>query len=67
MPTDINTIFEIVFCIAIAASVAYLGGRFHQWYRLGTDRDQSFQEGYRHGYRAFFLLAVRDFRPGPGR
>ncbi|SDT62615.1 hypothetical protein [Actinoplanes derwentensis] len=61
MPTE--SVLEIAACIVISALFAYLGGRAHQWYRLGLDRDRSFRDGYRHGYRAFFVMASRGFRP----
>ncbi|GAA1628806.1 hypothetical protein [Actinoplanes couchii] len=57
MPTD--NVTEIVACIMISALIAYLGGRIHQWYRLGLERDRSFRDGYQHGYRAFFVMASR--------
>ncbi|HWS38419.1 MAG TPA: hypothetical protein VN408_37495 [Actinoplanes sp.] len=60
MPTD--SVPGIIACIVMSGLVAYLGGRIHQWYRLGLDRDRSFREGYRHGYRAFFVMASRGLR-----
>ena len=64
MPTD--SVLEIAACIVISALIAYIGGRLHQWYRLGLDRDRSFRDGYRHGYRAFFVMASRGSRTDPG-
>ncbi|WP_433793514.1 hypothetical protein [Actinoplanes sp. CA-252034] len=58
MPTD-SSALQIIGCIAISALASYGGGRFHQWYKLGLDRDRSFREGYRHGYQTLFPLVSR--------
>ncbi|GIF43407.1 hypothetical protein BC793_118123 [Actinoplanes xinjiangensis] len=65
MPTDSSTL-QIIGCIVISAFSAYAGGRFHQWYKRGLDRDRSFREGYRHGYQTLFPLVSRSTRPGSG-
>jgi hypothetical protein len=63
MPTDSSTL-QIIGCIVISALAAYAGGRFHQWYKLGLDRDRSFREGYRHGYQTLFPLVSGSTLPG---
>jgi hypothetical protein len=63
MPTDSSTL-QIIGCIVISAVASYAGGRFHQWYKLGLDRDRSFREGYRHGYQTLFPLVSGSPRTG---
>ncbi|MFC4070768.1 hypothetical protein [Actinoplanes subglobosus] len=55
MPTD-SSFLQIIGCIVISALASYVGGRFHQWYKRGLDRDRSFREGYRQGYQELFPL-----------
>lgn len=63
MPIDSST-FQIIGCTVISALASYAGGRFHQWYKRGLDRDRSFREGYRHGYQTLFPLVSRADWPG---
>ncbi|MEV6350482.1 hypothetical protein [Actinoplanes sp. NPDC051851] len=63
MPTGDTSAFQTIAIIAISALSAYSGGRFHQWYKHGLDRDRSFREGYTHGYRTLFPLASRSIHP----
>jgi hypothetical protein len=65
MPTD-SSALQIIGCIVISALTSYAGGRFHQWYKLGLDRDRSFQEGYKHGYQELFPLVSSNDRQDSG-
>ncbi len=64
MPTGDNSAFQAIACIAIAILCAYGGGRIHQWYKHGMDRDRSFRDGFSHGYHALFPIAARATRAG---
>jgi hypothetical protein len=67
MPTGDDSTFQIIACIVISILCAYGGGRIHQWYKHGMDRDRSFREGFNHGYHALFPHAARGPRPAAGR
>ncbi|GIF24122.1 hypothetical protein BJ973_007605 [Actinoplanes tereljensis] len=58
-----NNAIQIIAYILVMMLCAYGGGRVHQWYKHTMDRDQSFRDGYNHGYRALFALAARRARP----
>jgi hypothetical protein len=45
------------------ASTGYAGGRLHQWYRMGHDRDEAFRDGYDTATRSVFTLAARAISP----
>jgi hypothetical protein len=57
-----NSAFQIIAYALVLVLCAYGGGRVHQWYKHSLDRDQSFREGYNHGYHALFALAARNTR-----
>jgi hypothetical protein len=63
VPTVDNIILQILACALVSVLCAYGGGRVHQWYMHSMDRDQSFRDGYNHGYRALFAIAARNSRP----
>lgn len=67
MPTESSSALQIVTVVAPSALLAYFGGRFHQWYKHGMDRDHSFREGFRHGYQALFPVASRGRTTDPGQ
>jgi hypothetical protein len=49
--------------IVFVASVGYAGGRLHQWYRTGLDRDEAYREGYDTATRSTLSLAARVIAP----
>ncbi|GIM93505.1 hypothetical protein [Paractinoplanes toevensis] len=63
MPTVDNSAFQIIAYMLVIVLCAYGGGRVHQWYKHSMDQDQSFRDGYNHGYRALFALAARHAQP----
>ena len=44
-------------------STGYAAGRLHQWYRMGTDRDEAYRDGYDTATRSVFSMAVRLIGP----
>jgi hypothetical protein len=64
MPTGDNSALQAIACIVILILCAYGGGRIHQWYKHGMDRDRSFRDGFSHGYHALFPIAARGVRAG---
>jgi hypothetical protein len=63
MPIGNNGYLQIIAGVVLMMLSAYGGGRIHQWYMHGMDRDRAFREGYAHGYRALFPFAARSSRP----
>jgi hypothetical protein len=59
MPALDTSLFPAVAYLALSASIAYGGGRIHQWYVNSMDRDRPFRDGYHHGYRSLFPAAVQ--------
>lgn len=49
--------------VAFLACTGYAGGRLHQWYRMGRDRDDAFRDGYDTATRSVFTLAARAISP----
>ncbi|MDY7088757.1 MAG: hypothetical protein SYR96_27085 [Actinomycetota bacterium] len=66
MPIGDSGLVQIIAGVVLSVLSAYGGGRIHQWYMHGMDRDKAFREGYAHGYQALFHLAARGSRPEPG-
>jgi hypothetical protein len=52
----------IVVALVVAAT-GYAGGRLHQWWRTGKDRDAAYREGYDTATRSVFSLAARLIGP----
>src|ERR1700759_2012117 len=50
----------------VVAVTGYAGGRLHQWWRTGRDRDEAYREGYDTATRSVFSLPARAIGPrGP--
>ena len=69
MPIGNSGFLQTIAWVVLSMLCAYGGGRLHQWYMHGMDRDRAFREGYAHGYQALFPLAARGSRrtAGPKR
>ncbi|GAB2628748.1 hypothetical protein Aab01nite_21530 [Paractinoplanes abujensis] len=65
MPIGNSGTLQIIAGVVLSMMSAYGGGRIHQWYMHGMDRDRAFREGYAHGYQALFHLAARGSRRVP--
>lgn len=48
-----------VLAVVMVASLCYAGGRIHQFYRQGMDRDLAFRQGYNEATKSLFSLATR--------
>lgn len=59
MTSPDSNIFTVLFGIILLMSTMYAGGRVHQWYRQGADRDDAFRDGYDRATRSLFSLATR--------
>lgn len=59
MTSPDSNLFTIIFGIVLLMSTMYAGGRVHQWYRQGADRDEAFRDGYDRATRSLFSLATR--------
>lgn len=66
MPIGYDSTLHIIAGLVLAVLCAYGGGRVHQWYTHGMERDRSFRDGFNHGYHALFPLAARSARPVAG-
>jgi hypothetical protein len=62
MPIGNSGPLQIIAYVVLAMLCAYGGGRIHQWYMHGMDRDRAFRDGYAHGYHALFPFAARGSR-----
>jgi len=58
-----NSTLLLTLLAALIASTGYAGGRIHQWYRMGRDRDEAFRDGYDTATRSVFSLAARVISP----
>jgi hypothetical protein len=58
-----NSSLLLTLLAALIASTGYAGGRIHQWYRMGRDRDEAFRDGYDTATRSVFSLAARVISP----
>jgi hypothetical protein len=45
--------------VIMLSLVCYAGGRVHQYFRQGLDRDHAYREGYNTATRSLFALATR--------
>lgn len=54
----------VILLALVVAAAGYAGGRLHQWWRAGRDRDQAYQDGYDTATRSVFSLAARAVGPG---
>jgi len=61
-----NSTLLLTLLAALIASTGYAGGRIHQWYRMGRDRDEAFRDGYDTATRSVFSLAARVISPRRG-
>jgi len=53
----------LILLSALFASAGYAGGRIHQWYRMGWERDEAYRDGYDTATRSVFSLAARVISP----
>jgi hypothetical protein len=58
-----NSTLLISLLIAFLACAGYAGGRLHQWYRTGHDRDEAYRDGYDTATRSVFSMAARIIVP----
>ena len=58
-----NSTLLISLLIAFLACAGYAGGRLHQWYRAGHDRDEAYRDGYDTATRSVFSMAARIIVP----
>ena len=58
-----NSSLLLTLLAAFIASTGYAGGRLHQWYRMGRDRDEAYRDGYDTATRSVFSLAARVISP----
>ena len=58
-----NSTLVLTLLAAFIASTGYAGGRLHQWYRMGRDRDEAYRDGYDTATRSVFSLAARVITP----
>jgi hypothetical protein len=58
-----NSTLTISLLIAFLACAGYAGGRLHQWYRTGQDRDEAYRDGYDTATRSVFSMAARIIVP----
>ncbi|WP_067503921.1 hypothetical protein [Actinoplanes sp. TFC3] len=53
----------IALLAAFTACAGYVAGRLHQWYVVGVDRDEAYQDGFDKGTRSVFSTAARMIAP----
>jgi hypothetical protein len=58
-----NSPLILTLLAAFIACTGYAGGRLHQWYRMGRDRDDAFRDGYDTATHSVFSLAARVLNP----
>jgi hypothetical protein len=61
-----NSTVLLTLLAAFIACTGYAGGRLHQWYRMGRDRDEAYRDGYDTATRSVFSLAARVISPRRG-
>jgi hypothetical protein len=54
-----STALQVAFAVALVVFTAYAGGRVHQWYRHGFEREEAFREGYDQASHGLFKLVTR--------
>jgi hypothetical protein len=59
-----STALQVAFAVALVVFTAYAGGRVHQWYRHGFEREEAFREGYDQASHGLFKLVTRS-HPAP--
>jgi hypothetical protein len=58
-----NSALLLTLLTVFVACTGYAGGRLHQWYRVGRERDEAYREGYDRATRSVFSLAARIIGP----
>jgi hypothetical protein len=58
-----NSPLILTLLAAFIACTGYAGGRIHQWYRMGHDRDEAYRDGYDTATRSVFSMAARIISP----
>jgi hypothetical protein len=58
-----NSVVLILLLAAFLACTGYAGGRLHQWYRMGQERDEAYRDGYDTATRTVFSMAARIISP----
>lgn len=58
-----NSTVLLTLLAAFVACTGYAGGRLHQWYRMGRDRDDAYRDGYDTATRSVFSMAARVISP----
>jgi hypothetical protein len=57
--TATGDVLLIALLAAFTACAGYVAGRLHQWYLVGVDRDEAYQDGFDTGTRSVFSTAAR--------
>jgi hypothetical protein len=65
MTAPANHYLTTLLSLALVCSACYAGGRLHQWYRQGFERDDAFRTGYDQASHTLFAIATRAFRHRP--
>lgn len=52
----------LIAMVLMLSLVCYAGGRVHQYFKQGLDRDHAFREGYNIATRSLFAMATRTSR-----
>ncbi|MEV6597217.1 hypothetical protein AB0M36_10185 [Actinoplanes sp. NPDC051346] len=60
-----NSIIQALFALAFVVASGYAGGRIHQWYKQGLDRDEAYRTGYDQASHSMFDLAIRRRQQNP--
>lgn len=58
-----DDVLTLLLLALFLVSTGYAAGRLHQWYRMGTDRDEAYRDGYDTATRSVFSMAVRLIGP----
>jgi hypothetical protein len=58
-----NSVVLVLLLAAFLACTGYAGGRLHQWYRMGQERDEAYRDGYDTATRSVFSMAARIISP----
>ena len=65
MTAPANHYLTTLLSLALVCSACYAGGRLHQWYRQGYERDDAYRTGYDQASHTLFAIATRAFRHRP--
>jgi hypothetical protein len=65
MTAPANHYLTTLLSLALVCSACYAGGRLHQWYRQGFERDDAYRTGYDQASHTLFAIATRAFRHRP--